>query len=150
MFKIRNPWSQGEWNGDWSDKSKLWGDSEKKQVNFTNKDDGIFYMCYEDFFKYFVTIEICPILYGATSYVYKVEGEKNVNNGSVFNVEVKEKSLLSVSVLRKSWRVNRTLKNKVIPSHISIVKIGSWYNIKDTIDSMIQMYPVLDKKDFYY
>ena len=122
LFKIRNPWSQGEWNGDWSDKSKLWGDSEKKQVNFSNKDDGIFYMCYKDFFKYFVTIEICPILYGATSYVYKVEGEENVNNGSVFNVEVKEKSLLSVSVLRKSWRVNRTLKNKVIPSHISIVK----------------------------
>ena len=24
LFKLRNPWSKGEWNGDWSDKSSLW------------------------------------------------------------------------------------------------------------------------------
>ena len=24
LFKLRNPWSKGEWSGDWSDKSSLW------------------------------------------------------------------------------------------------------------------------------
>ncbi|CAN0515836.1 unnamed protein product, partial [Scytosiphon promiscuus] len=26
LVRIRNPWSQGEWNGDWSDASTLWED----------------------------------------------------------------------------------------------------------------------------
>jgi hypothetical protein len=24
LMKMRNPWGQGEWNGDWSDNSNLW------------------------------------------------------------------------------------------------------------------------------
>ena len=51
---MRNP-SQNkeqEWQGDWSDQSKLWTPKLKKQLNFTDDDsDGIFWMCFEDFKK---------------------------------------------------------------------------------------------------
>ena len=125
LFKIRNPWSKGEWTGDWSDKSDLWGEEEKKQVNFDEKDDGIFFMCYKDFFKYFVTIEICGLLYGGMTYVFEVDGEENIKDGNVYNVELKKEGILSVTLLRKNWRIHRELRGKIIPSHVSIVKYDS-------------------------
>ena len=63
LFKLRNPWSIGEWNGDWSDKSPLWDDNAKNKVKFSAKEDGIFYMSDIDFFKYFKHVEICYLLY---------------------------------------------------------------------------------------
>ena len=55
LFKLKNPWYKGEWNGDWSDKSILWDDKTKRQVNFINKEDGIIFMNDKDFFMlYFI------------------------------------------------------------------------------------------------
>lgn len=50
LVKLRNPWGSGEWNGDWSDKSPLWTQAIRNQVDFfSEKDDGIFWMDFEDF-----------------------------------------------------------------------------------------------------
>ena len=122
LFRIRNPWSQGEWSGDWSDKSKLWDSKAKNQVNFQDKEDGIFFMNDTDFFKYFTHVEICYILYDAISATYTVEGIENLKNASVFNIESEGDGFLSVTVPRKSWRANRELRDKILPTHISIVK----------------------------
>ena len=122
LFKLRNPWGKNEWNGDWSDNSNLWNERIKNQVNFKNKDNGIFFMNEKDFFNYFKTITICYILYNTTSIIYTIEGEENLKNASVFNVEIEDEGFLFVSVLRKNWRTNRELRGKSIPTHISIVK----------------------------
>ena len=58
LLRLRNPWSQNEWNGDWSDKSPKWTDDAKNKVHFSDKADGIFYMSDNDFFKYFKHVEI--------------------------------------------------------------------------------------------
>ena len=50
LVKLRNPWGSGEWNGSWSDNDKRWTDQLRKDVEFDGgKDDGIFWMSYEDF-----------------------------------------------------------------------------------------------------
>ena len=122
LFRIRNPWSEGEWKGDWSDKSKFWDEKTKSQVNFKDKEDGIFFMNDTDFFKYFTHVEICYILYDSISATYTIEGEGNLQNGSVFNIETEGDGFLSVSVSRKSWRANRELRDKILPTYISVVK----------------------------
>ena len=122
LFRIRNPWSQGEWSGDWSDKSKLWDENTKNQVNFKDKEDGIFFMNDIDFFKYFTHVEICYILYDAISATYTIEGEENLKNASVFNLEIESEGFLSISILRKNWRANREIRDKILPTHISCVK----------------------------
>ena len=122
LFRIRNPWSKGEWTGDWSDKSKLWDSKAKSQVSFDNKDDGIFFMNDSDFFKYFTHVEICYMIFDSKSIFYQIEGEENIKNASVFNIEAEGDGFLSVSVSRESWRANRTLRDKILPTHISIVK----------------------------
>ena len=59
LLKLRNPWGEKEFNGDWSDKSTKWNDDLKKLFGFTEvEDDGIFYMSYEDFTYYFRSFEI--------------------------------------------------------------------------------------------
>ena len=122
LFRIRNPWSKGEWTGDWSDSSKLWDAKAKSQVSFDNKDDGIFFMNDTDFFKYFTHVEICYMLFDSEAVVYEIEGDENLKNASVFNVETEGEGFLSVSVCKESWRANRALRDKILPTHISIVK----------------------------
>ena len=59
LFKMRNPWAKKEWNGDWSDESPLWDPKTKSQVNYQDKDDGIFFINESDFFKFFDSVEMC-------------------------------------------------------------------------------------------
>ena len=122
LFRIRNPWSEGEWKGDWSDSSPLWDEKTKKQVKYSDKDDGIFFMNDIDFFKYFSRIEICNVIYEGKSITYTIEGEENLKNGIVFNIITEKDGDLNVSVLRKNWRAHREIKDKVLPTHISIVR----------------------------
>jgi hypothetical protein len=53
LCKIRNPWGNFEWKGDYSDKSELWTDNLKQSVEFTDADDGAFFMSWEDTCTYF-------------------------------------------------------------------------------------------------
>lgn len=52
IAKVRNPWNAETYKGPWSDKSSLWTDKLKKEVNMVDADNGIFYMPYE---KYITT-----------------------------------------------------------------------------------------------
>ena len=122
LFKLRNPWSKGEWNGDWSDKSSSWDDKLKTQVGFINKEDGIFFISDNDFFKFFKHVEICYLLYDAKMNKLTITGEEKNKNGIVHNIVIKGDGFLSVAVLRKSWRLNRELKDKMMPTHISVVR----------------------------
>lgn len=59
LIKIRNPYGRKEWTGDWGDKSSLWTIKTREQVNCEDKDDGIFFICFNDFMKFFTTTTIC-------------------------------------------------------------------------------------------
>ena len=122
LFRLRNPWSKGEWSGKWSDRSPLWDEKTKNQVKFDDKEDGIFFMEVDDFFNYFTNIDICNILFDSKSITYTIEGEENLRNGIVFNVIIEKEGVLCVSIPNKNWRVHRELRYKIMPTHISIVK----------------------------
>jgi len=63
LVKLRNPWGCGEWEGKWSDNDKSWTPEYREFFNFKEgaNDDGLFYMEYSDFCKYFEEIYICNI-----------------------------------------------------------------------------------------
>lgn len=66
-----------EWKGDWSDNSLLWTDDLKKQLNVSNKNDGIFYMSEMDFLKYFTMSTICSYVDGHDNTTINVTSAKN-------------------------------------------------------------------------
>ncbi|KAJ3443723.1 calpain [Anaeramoeba flamelloides] len=61
LIKLRNPWGDTEWNGDWSDKSSLWTKRMKQKLNWVDEDDGSFWMNYEDFTKNYKNLYVCKI-----------------------------------------------------------------------------------------
>ena len=56
---MRNPWGKGEWNGDWSNNSKLWTLSLRKKYRVERTDDGVFYMPYEAYLENFSATTFC-------------------------------------------------------------------------------------------
>lgn len=48
LVKMRNPWGNFEWNGKWSDKSDEWTPELKKKLQLEVKDDGIFWIDFDE------------------------------------------------------------------------------------------------------
>jgi len=53
LLQIRNPWGSGEWKGAWADNSEEWTKHPevKRAVSFEDKDDGAFWMCWDDYIQ---------------------------------------------------------------------------------------------------
>ena len=62
LVHLRNPWGNGEWSGDWSDSSLKWTNDLRNQCdNYERKDDGSFWMSFNDFRRYYVVVGICHL-----------------------------------------------------------------------------------------
>lgn len=59
LLKLRNPWGQGEWKGNWSDSSNLWTPELRKKIGCTEADDGTFFIPLEDYMSHFSATSIC-------------------------------------------------------------------------------------------
>lgn len=72
MLKIRNPWGEKEWTGGGSDKdTAFWNkisNTDKKILGLTEKNDGLFFMFWEDFLEFFQIINICKVKDNANYY----------------------------------------------------------------------------------
>ena len=145
LLKIRNPWGDTEWKGDWSDKSRLWNPELKAQFGLNDKDDGSFWISLEDFLDYFDSTNICKILYDEKAKYFKLKGSQ-LNAPNVFNIHLREDSRLSLSVLRKHWRYNRELRNMNHPISIIIGK----YNLSTKDFSFVSgFFSSNDSVDYY-
>jgi calpain len=65
LVRIRNPWgNEKEWTGAYSDDSPEWADidaEEKARIGLNDRDDGEFWMSFEDYVDNFTKIEICML-----------------------------------------------------------------------------------------
>ena len=63
LLCLRNPWGKFEWKGDWSDGSDLWSKNTRVKMairpDTEGGDDGIFWMCWADFLRFFDNVDVC-------------------------------------------------------------------------------------------
>ncbi|PAA62468.1 hypothetical protein BOX15_Mlig002403g1, partial [Macrostomum lignano] len=63
LVRVRNPWGDKvEWNGPWSDRSPEWsqlGSGARQALGLVARDDGEFWMRWEDFVANFDTLDMC-------------------------------------------------------------------------------------------
>ena len=86
LLKIRNPWGNFEWNGDWSDNSNKWTTQIKNQLGFSLnvKDEGIFFMSFKDYFRFFTTTYINKY-HKNNEYVWK---QFEINPSDSYNIKI--------------------------------------------------------------
>ena len=121
LVELRNPWCNFEFNGYWGNYSALWGNEEKDQVDFDNKDERNFYMCFDDFLTYFSTSDIFYLLNNFYSKSYEMSSADALY-GQVFNIYLEKSGLFTASLIKKNWRFNRKNQYKITPSYLAIVK----------------------------
>jgi len=65
LLRIRNPHGNyKEWKGAWSDRDENWNsipEAVKKELAIRFKDDGEFYISFDDFLKYFGQVQLCHL-----------------------------------------------------------------------------------------
>jgi hypothetical protein len=62
---VRNPWGEKEWTGRGCDSDKKFWNSvssiDKTRLGYSEKNDGIFFIFWEDFICYFQIINVCKV-----------------------------------------------------------------------------------------
>ena len=77
LCKIRNPWGDFEWSGDWGNDSKLWTPELKQEFGWTGAQDGIFFMSFDYVVKHFHGINVCLLRKpGLNTVAWKEERKK--------------------------------------------------------------------------
>lgn len=62
LLKLRNPWGNFEWLGDWGDNSSLWTPELREELGaLAVVDDGTFWMSFDDVCKYFYSVNVSMV-----------------------------------------------------------------------------------------
>ena len=126
LVKLRNPWGNNEFNGAWSHYSKKWTPQIKKQCEYEGEnDEGIFYMSYNDFIKYFVVLDIAKIEPGYKTTYLKIKKEEAIKCQIIkFNINEEIKNTF-IQLYQKNPRILRkdgTHYPNTVMSFIMLVK----------------------------
>lgn len=119
LLQLRNPWGSQVWNGDWSDQSPLWTDEMRLEYQPNKSSEGIFWMCFHDFQRYFEKVDVCKLR--DNWYEERYEGYfpsscVDVRYMSVFQVQIDEASTeCEFTLYQESRRAINLYKKPLMP-----------------------------------
>ena len=120
LVKLRNPWGDGEWNGKWSDKCENWNEISpevKSSLAYERKpNDGIFFMDFDDFQKYFLSCQFCHY---TDNYVLNSKNSTSkVDEFKFFKIDIQKKGIYFFTIHQNSSNFRKDLsqrKNMIYP-----------------------------------
>jgi hypothetical protein len=134
LVKCRNPWASNEWKGDYSDSdTKNWTNEKKRLFGYEKKDDGIFWMKFEDHITYFHQCYVCNVENTNTNECRFQITETELDLPHVFNLKIDKKLKLNLSCLSWHWRFHRDCKldTAVRPTSVVVAKYDETYKFSD-------------------
>jgi hypothetical protein len=141
LLKLRNPWGNFEWRGDWCDSDKNWTLEMKKELEHINEDDGTFWMSFKDFYYNFTHLDVVFVFdQSEENWKHKIfvdewdeetdggdftnanQAKTNITNPQYF-LTLESNCTVFISMLQHDYRFFADYKNK--PNNISFTVIKS-------------------------
>lgn len=115
LVRIRNPWGKKEWKGAWSVHSEQWTKSLRDKLGSEAyaKDDGTFWMSFDDMFERFHHMDVCKTREG---WVHaSVDGalqprDPMLSSKFIYTLTVQERTWAFISILQPKKRANTTTR----------------------------------------
>lgn len=113
LIKLRNPWGHKEWKGRASDYDlDFWNQisaTDKQLLDYEDisrktEKDGIFFILWEDFLKYFQLVEICKLNDNAHYNFVPAEFQNLQPQLFEFELRNNEPSLMTIAITQKDKR----------------------------------------------
>ena len=111
LVKLKNPFGNMEYKGDWDEDSDKWTDEILDLCEYKEDDceKGIFYMAYKDFCKYFEEIGVAKLEPGYQTTYCKFKKNESIKC-QVIQLKIEEKTNVYIQLYQKNTRIIR--KNK--------------------------------------
>ena len=152
VVRLRNPWGNGEYSGDWSDSSKKWTTELKKKYGLTKKNDGDFFMGYEEFLKFYAVMGFGKLHQDFQTRVIRIEKTQAIGC-QVLKVEVPKNNILTyLQLYQKNPRIilnDGTYQNTVLCYLILLDKNYNYIDSMSTRDMHICVEQTLNSGTYY-
>jgi calpain-15 len=103
LLRLRNPWGSTEWQGDWSDKSDKWTPALKKELGWSDADDGMFFIPFDDYLNFYTSTTICKV---HDNYHYNsVSTKQEKDSHTFFTFELDDDSYIDLTVSQVAERM---------------------------------------------
>ncbi|CAI2386825.1 unnamed protein product [Moneuplotes crassus] len=103
LIKIRNPWKNFDWEGDWASNSDLWTEHIKEEVEYESSENGIIFMSLEDYIDSFTASVICKV---HDSYEYtRYEMKQDIGSHSVLKLQVNQDAKIFLNLSQLAYRI---------------------------------------------
>ena len=113
LLKIKNLLGTNEWCGDWSDNSLKWTQEAMDYIKLEKKEDGIFWMSFNDYLQFYSYTHICHLKpnYNYNFVKNKIYKQRVPNPYNLTKIVVKKAGKGYFVVNLKSTNIYRRLKN---------------------------------------
>lgn len=102
VLKLRDPWQDTNWKGEWSDNWPGWTPEIKKLLGFDYRDKNVFYISFEEFLRWFDNIQICQV---RDNFSYShIKSKTDSRRGAYFRLKVQRPGDYAISVKQRSKR----------------------------------------------
>ena len=127
LLQLRNPWGRQVWTGDWSDESTTWTNELREQLKPNRANEGVFWMSFADFQRYFEKADVCklrPEWHEQRYEGYFPSSCADIRYLSVFEVQVEESGTeLELTLHQESRRAVSLYKTPLLPICMAIFQL---------------------------
>jgi hypothetical protein len=127
LVRIRNPWGKREWKGAWSVNSEQWTNHLRKRLGEEAwaKDDGTFWMSFEDMLERFHHMDVCKTregwVHSSTDGCFE-PGNAMESSNFVYTIRASERSWAFISLVQPKKRANTTSRHWYCDPSMIILK----------------------------